>query len=123
MHKKFDSSLAISFKEDDCEGVLYSHDDALVVTLLVANYTTRHILIDNGSSTDLPFREAIVKIGIDATKLRPSPMPLKGFSRDLIRPVGTITLLVKTGRGMCTTTTMTDYLIVKAPSSYIDVLG
>lgn len=102
--------------------MLYLHDNALVI-ILVANYTTRRILVDNGSSTDVLFWETFVKMGIDEAKLRPSPIPLKGISGDLIQPVGAITLPVTIGRGAHTTTTMTDFLVVKAPFSYNAILG
>lgn len=52
-HQKLNAIVAISFGEEDCAGVLYSHDDALVVTLLVANYTTRCIFVDNDSLTNI----------------------------------------------------------------------
>lgn len=45
----------VSFGEADKEGVLYPQDDAMVVTILVANFTTRGILIENGSFTDILF--------------------------------------------------------------------
>lgn len=59
-----------------------------------------------------------MKICIDASKLRPSLTPLKGFLEDLIQPMGIITLPVIAGRGTRTTTTMTEFLVIKAPSSY-----
>lgn len=57
----------ISFRESDEEGVLYLHHDALVVTMLVANFTTRRILIDNSSLIDILFWVAFARMGIDAT--------------------------------------------------------
>lgn len=76
--------MTISFEGKDREGVLYPHDDALVLTIVIANYRTRWVLIDNGSSADILFWEAFAKMGINTNKLRPYPMPLKGFSRDTI---------------------------------------
>ncbi|XP_042958056.1 uncharacterized protein LOC122293571 [Carya illinoinensis] len=115
--------MVISFEETDREGVLYPYDDALVITLVIANYTNRRVLVDNGSSIDIMFWEAFVKMGIDVSKLRVSPTPLKGFSGDTIQPVGAITLPVIAGMGTRTATTMTDFLVVKAPSSYNAILG
>jgi hypothetical protein len=42
----------ISFSDDDANGVSMPHDDALVVTMTVANHTHR-ILVDNGSSAEI----------------------------------------------------------------------
>ena len=42
-----------SFSEEDARGVLMPHDDALVVTLTIANHAIHQILVDNGSSADI----------------------------------------------------------------------
>ena len=44
---------AITFTDEDAERVHHPHDDAIVITLLIANYTTRRVLVDNGSSTNI----------------------------------------------------------------------
>lgn len=63
---------------------MYLHDDALVITLIIANFETRQVLVDNGNLADILFWDAFFKIGIDAGRLRLSPTPLKGFSDDVI---------------------------------------
>ncbi|XP_042974738.1 uncharacterized protein LOC122306375 [Carya illinoinensis] len=122
-HQRLSNQMTVSFGEEDWEGVLYPHDDALVVTLVIANYITRRVLIDNESSANILFLEAFVKMGISANKLTPSPTPLKGFFRDTIQPAEAITLPVTTGTGELIATTMTDFLVVKAPSSFNAILG
>lgn len=77
---------------------MYPHDDALVVTLLIANYTTRRVLVDNGSSTDILFGDSFTRMGISPDRLRPSTSQLKGFSREVIQPISAITLLVMAGQ-------------------------
>ena len=44
---------AITFTDADAERVHHPHDDAIVITLLIANYMTRKVLVDNGSSVDI----------------------------------------------------------------------
>ncbi|XP_065623249.1 uncharacterized protein LOC136064851 [Quercus suber] len=44
---------AITFTDEDAERVHHPHDDAIVITLLIADYKTRRVLIDNGSSADI----------------------------------------------------------------------
>ena len=44
---------AITFMDEDAERVHYPHADAIVITLLIADYTTRRVLVDNGSSTNI----------------------------------------------------------------------
>jgi hypothetical protein len=43
----------ITFSKDDAQGVQHSHDDPLIITLALANYTIHRVLIDNGSSADI----------------------------------------------------------------------
>ncbi|XP_057969488.1 uncharacterized protein LOC131158638 [Malania oleifera] len=45
----------IIFDSGDEEGVQQPHNDALLLSLLVANYKVRRVLIDNGSSTNVMF--------------------------------------------------------------------
>ncbi|XP_040989006.1 uncharacterized protein LOC121236635 [Juglans microcarpa x Juglans regia] len=114
---------AISFGEEDEEGVLYLHYDALVVTILVANFTTRRILVDNGSFAYILFWKALTLMGIDAIRLQPAPMPLKGFSKDMVQQIETITLSVLAGSAPCMASVMVNLLVLKAPSSYNVIIG
>lgn len=115
--------MIVSFDNVDYEGVIYPYDDVLVVTMLVANYTTRRILVDNGSSTDILFWEAFAKMGIGQDRLRPFPTLLRGFSGKMVQPLGSITLPVIIGMGRLTATTMADFLMVKDHSSYNAIVG
>lgn len=55
-------AMPIVFEEDD--GVQLPHNDAIVITLNVKNYDVHRILISNGSSTDILYYDALLKIGI-----------------------------------------------------------
>ena len=44
---------AITFTNEDASRIHHPHDDAIVITLLIANYSTRRVLVDNGSSADI----------------------------------------------------------------------
>lgn len=98
------------------------HDDMLVLTMLVANYTMRRILIDNGSSVDILFWNAFSKMGISVDQLQPAPTTLKGFTRDTVQPIGS-TLLVFVGTDPHFATTMTKFLVVRTRSAYNAIIG
>ena len=53
---------AITFMDGDAERVHHPHDDAIVITLLIVDYTTRRVLVDNGSSTDILYYLAFQQI-------------------------------------------------------------
>lgn len=59
--------MVVSFDENDCEWVICFHEDALVVTMMVANFTSRRILIYNNSSINILFWDLFAKMGL--TKL------------------------------------------------------
>ena len=44
---------AITFTDEDAERVHHPHDDAIVITLLIVDYMTRKVLMDNGSSANI----------------------------------------------------------------------
>ena len=50
--------LAISFTDEEAKRIHHPHDDAIVITLLIADYTTRRVLVDNGSSADILYYPA-----------------------------------------------------------------
>jgi hypothetical protein len=46
-------SVVLSFLEEDARGVVMPHDNALVVTVTVANHVIHRILVDNESLADI----------------------------------------------------------------------
>ena len=49
---------AITLTGEDAERIHHPHDDAIFITLLIADYTTRRVLVDNGSSADILYYPA-----------------------------------------------------------------
>ena len=44
---------AITFMDEDTGKIHHPHDDAIVIALLIEDYTTRRVLVDNGSLIDI----------------------------------------------------------------------
>ncbi len=59
----------ISFSEEDARGTHQPHDDGLVVTLNIAGFITRQVMIDNGSSADILYLPAYQQMKLDKDKL------------------------------------------------------
>uniref|UniRef100_A0A2N9GMX4 Uncharacterized protein n=1 Tax=Fagus sylvatica TaxID=28930 RepID=A0A2N9GMX4_FAGSY len=91
----------ISFSEEDARGTHQPHDDALVITINIAGFTTRRVMVDNGSSADILYLPAYQQMRLDKDKLRPMDAPLVGFTSD------------KT----------VDFLVVNCPSAYNAIIG
>uniref|UniRef100_A0A2N9G5B1 RNA-directed DNA polymerase n=1 Tax=Fagus sylvatica TaxID=28930 RepID=A0A2N9G5B1_FAGSY len=113
----------ISFSEEDARGTHQPHDDALVVTINIAGFTTRRVMIDNGSSADILYLPAYQQMRIDKDKLRPMDAPLVGFTGDKVCPVGIVTLPITVGTHPKTVSKTVDFLVVNCPSAYNAIIG
>ena len=49
---------AITFMDEDPRRIHHPHDDAIVLTLLIVDYITRKVLIDNGSLANILYYPA-----------------------------------------------------------------
>uniref|UniRef100_A0A2N9HF13 Integrase catalytic domain-containing protein n=1 Tax=Fagus sylvatica TaxID=28930 RepID=A0A2N9HF13_FAGSY len=100
----------ISFSEEDARGTHQPHDDALVITINIAGFTTRRVMVDNGSSADILYLPAYQQMRLDKDKLRPMDAPLVGFTGDKICPVGIVTLPITVGTHPKTVSKTVDFL-------------
>uniref|UniRef100_A0A2N9FQJ5 Uncharacterized protein n=1 Tax=Fagus sylvatica TaxID=28930 RepID=A0A2N9FQJ5_FAGSY len=86
-----------AYARQDARGTHQPHDDALVITINIAGFTTRRVMVDNGSSADILYLPAYQQMRLDKDKLRPMDAPLVGFTGDKICPVGIVTLPIMVG--------------------------
>ena len=56
---------AITFMNEDAERVHHPFDDVIVITLLIADYTTRRVLVDNGSSANILYYPTFQQMRLD----------------------------------------------------------
>ncbi|KAM6593606.1 hypothetical protein CsatA_001309 [Cannabis sativa] len=109
----------ISFVDDEASDLLNPHHDALVISLFISNCFTKRILIDNGSSANILFLNALREMGIDeATIIRKSTV-LVGFSGEQKHSVGEVTRHVY-AEGV---NLQTKFIVVDSPSAYNAILG
>ncbi|XP_050248776.1 uncharacterized protein LOC126696030 [Quercus robur] len=108
---------AITFTDE------HPHDDAFVISLLIADYTTRRVLVDNGSSTDILYYLAFQQMRLGRDQLHPVNSPLVGFGGMKVQPVGTISLSVVVGAYPRQITKDVNFLVVDCPSSYNAIIG
>uniref|UniRef100_A0A2N9EWG4 Uncharacterized protein n=1 Tax=Fagus sylvatica TaxID=28930 RepID=A0A2N9EWG4_FAGSY len=113
----------ISFSEDDARNIHHPHDDALVVTLTIAGFLTRRVLIDNGSSADIIYLPAYQQMKIDKEQLKPIDIPLVGFTGDKVKPLGVVSLIIEAGTYPKQVRTSVEFLVVDCPSAYNVIIG
>ena len=107
----------------DTQGVQFSHNDAIVVALDIANYDVRRILVDNESSADILFYSAFSRMATLGGHLRPICSPLIGFTSDAVPTEGMIALTVTAGQHPKQSGALVNFLVVEAPSAYNAILG
>ncbi|XP_059455322.1 uncharacterized protein LOC132185580 [Corylus avellana] len=115
--------VVLSFTDEDAKGVMMPHDDALVVTVTVANHLLHRILVDNRSSADILYWPILKQMGIDRSRIAPFGSPLVGFAGEQVQPVGIISLPVTAGTAPRQSTVMVDFLVVDRPSAYNAIIG
>lgn len=64
-----DHLIPILFTEKNTEGILYPHDDALVITLKVATIKVARTLVDTGSSVDVIFKSVLDQLLIESPRI------------------------------------------------------
>ena len=85
-----DDEPAIIFSDEDARRLHHPHDDAIVITLIIAIYTTRRVLVDKGSSADILYYLAFQQMRINKELLHPVSVSLISFGGMKVLPVGTI---------------------------------
>ena len=70
---------AINFTDEDAARIHQPHDDTIVITLLIADYTTKRVLVDNGSSADILYYPAFQQMKLERDQLCPMYSSLVGF--------------------------------------------
>ena len=114
---------AITFTDKDASKIHHPHDDAIVITLLIADYSTRRVLVDNGSSADILYYPAFQQMNLGQEQLRPVHSPLVGFGGMKVQPVSTISLPVVVGAYPQQVTRNVNFLEVDCSSSYNAIIG
>ena len=88
---------SVSFIEEDVRQFNHPHDDDLAITLRIVNFTTRRILVNNGSSVDIHYYSPFQHMRIDKERLHPVNTPLAGFGGTEVYQIGSISLQVVIG--------------------------
>ncbi|RWV91700.1 hypothetical protein GW17_00045990, partial [Ensete ventricosum] len=100
-----------------------SHDDALVISIRMANAYVKRVMIDTGSSADILYFDAFRRLGLTDLDLTPLTSTLTGFTGDSVSPLGTTTIPVTFGGEPRSKTLLVSFMVVKLPSAYNAIIG
>ncbi|XP_010463425.1 PREDICTED: uncharacterized protein LOC104744101 [Camelina sativa] len=109
----------VTFLEKETKDLRTPHDDALVISLDIANHKVCRILIDTGSSVDLIFLETLTRMGTGKERITGPPSPLVSFTSETPMSLGTITLPVST-QGVAK---MVEFTVFDRPAAYNAIMG
>jgi hypothetical protein len=115
--------MVVGFSDEDYAGVSLPHTDALLVSLTIANFQLRRILVDTGSSADILFKSAFDHMRIPRERVAPVVCHLLGFVGENVSPLGSIELPVTAGTYPRQKVIMIKFLIVDRASPYNAIFG
>ncbi|XP_075665452.1 uncharacterized protein LOC142635124 [Castanea sativa] len=110
-------------REEDARRLHHPHDDVIVITLVIANYMTKRVLVDNGSLTNILYYPAFQQMRINKELLHPMNVSLIGFRGMKVLPLGTIFLPVMVGSYPRQINKKVNFLVVDCSSSYNAIIG
>ncbi|KAL0313414.1 UNVERIFIED_CONTAM: Transposon Ty3-G Gag-Pol polyprotein [Sesamum radiatum] len=113
----------IQFGKAERSGSRTSHNDALVITDVLAKYEVGHIFIDCRSSADILFGEAYDQMQLGDVLLNEVNTLLYGFAGEEVHPSDMISVPLTMGVGATQKTYMLKFLVVDVPSAYNVILG
>ncbi|XP_072060265.1 uncharacterized protein [Arachis hypogaea] len=108
----------ILFTKEDAQGVTPSHDDPMVLTMILTNANLHRTLVDQGSSVDILFKPPFDKLGLEKKDLKAYPNELFVLGDMPIQPLGFISLYTTFEKGTKSRILNVDYIVVDVMSAY-----
>jgi len=78
----------IAFNDDDLEGTIQPHDDALVVTARINDFIVKRVLIDQGSGAEVMYPNLFKRLNLKNEDLSKYNTPLMGLDGRIVIPEG-----------------------------------
>ena len=109
----------IAFEDEDLEGMIQPHDDALVVTAQISGFLVNKVMVDQGSGADVMYPDLFKGFELKDQDLSKYDTPLVSFNGRLVILEGQISLLVN----MESKEVMVTFIMVSSFSLYTAILG
>ncbi|GJU50196.1 reverse transcriptase domain-containing protein [Tanacetum coccineum] len=111
-----DKPLAI-LMEDGTEG-------PMIIEAEMGGHFIHRMYVDGGSSSEILYEHCFNRFHLEVRiQMVPATTPLVGFSREIIWPLGQISLLVKIGDEEHSTSAWMNFMVVRSPSPYNRIIG
>nr|XP_023890742.1 uncharacterized protein LOC112002828 [Quercus suber] len=109
----------IAFNDDDLEGTIQLHDDALVVTARINGFIVKRVLIDQESGVEVMYLDLFKGLSLKNEDLSKYNTPLVGFDGQIVILEGQISLPMN----MEEKEVMVTFIVVASFSPYTAILG
>ena len=116
---KMSVPLMLNFTDADKLGTIQSHDDALVVTLIIGGYDVKSVMIDQGSAAEIMYPDLYKRLGLKPENLTTYSFPLVSSEGKMVVSKGQIRLPVQVG----TYVVEVDFIVVDDFSPYTATTG
>nr|GEY44022.1 reverse transcriptase domain-containing protein [Tanacetum cinerariifolium] len=118
LHDKIPKSMDEMMREED------RTKGPMIIEAEMGGHCVHRIYVDKGSSSEILYEHCFSKFRLEIkTQLIPANTPLVGFNREIIWPLGQISLLVKIGDKEHSTTAWMNFMVVRSPSPYNGIIG
>ncbi|XP_030969558.1 uncharacterized protein LOC115989820 [Quercus lobata] len=116
---RMSATTLIGFTEEDKQGTIQPHDDALVVTLRIGGYDVKRVLVDQGSAVEIMYPDLYKGLNLKQEDLLPYDSPLVSFEGKVVIPRGMIRLPVQTDSEVV----KVNFIVVNAYSPYTAIVA
>ncbi|GKB24090.1 hypothetical protein Tco_0863491 [Tanacetum coccineum] len=90
----------------------------------VEDHLIHHMYVDRGSTLEVLYEQCFNKLRPKVkSRMIPATAPLLGFSGEISWPLGKISLMVSLGDGEHSTSALMNFMVVRSPSPYHDIIG
>lgn len=107
----------ISFLEEKARHVQHPHDNALVITAVIAYLRVHRVLINNRSSINIIFKKALDQLWMGYSKIKPVDNLLVDFIEATVLPFGMIDLPFCLKEAPNRPTQMETFIVMDQPSA------
>ena len=76
----------IAFDDEDLEGTIQPHDDALVIAAQIDGFLVKRVMIDQGSGADVMYPDLFKGLGLKNQDLTKYDSPLVSFDGRIVIP-------------------------------------
>ena len=101
--------LAISFDEEDLEGTIQTHDDALGVTAWISGFLVKRVMINQGSGADIMYPDLFEGLGLKNQDLMKYGTPLVSFDGRVVNMEGKEVMMT--------------FIVIRSFSPYTTIFG